>query len=68
MTKDLKVHGIEFCLEHCRIAKRLQKSWLILKTKQDFHGKLEHHKERIVAKGFIQKGGVNYNETFSLVL
>lgn len=39
----------------------------IYKTKKDFKGKIEGFKAKLVTKGFTQKEGTNYNETFSLV-
>ena len=39
----------------------------VFKTKCDSHGNLDCYKARLAAKGFTQKDGVNYKETFSPV-
>ena len=39
----------------------------VFKTKRDSHGNLERYMASLVAKGFIQKDDVNYEETFSPV-
>ena len=40
--------------------------WLFV-TKRDAKGKITRRKSRLVAKGFTQKDGIDYNETFSPV-
>ena len=39
----------------------------IFKTKRDSHGNVERYKACLVTKGFTQKEGIDYEETFSLV-
>ena len=37
------------------------------KTKHDSNGNIKWYKARLIAKGFGQKDGVDYNETFPSV-
>ena len=39
----------------------------IYKIKHGLDGSIEKYKARFMAKGFSQKEGINYEETFSLV-
>ena len=48
-------------------AKPISWKW-IFKTKRDSKGDVERYKARLVAKDFTQKEGIDYKETFSLVL
>ncbi|XP_025983779.1 uncharacterized protein LOC114404924 [Glycine soja] len=39
----------------------------VFKTKKDSEGNIERHKTRLAGKGFTQREGINYRETFSPV-
>jgi hypothetical protein len=39
----------------------------IYKTMQDAEGNMQKYKERLVARGFMQQPGIDFNETFAPV-
>jgi hypothetical protein len=54
-------------LEHIpKEAKTVGCKW-VYKTKHDSQGNIERFKTRLMTKGFTQREGINYNETFSPV-
>ena len=66
--RRVKIHRTKWYLGPCRISegcKRVGCKW-IFKTKCDSHDNLERYKVKLVAKGFTQRDGVDYKETFSL--
>ena len=46
--------------------KRVGCKW-VFKTKRDSNGNVKRHKARLVTKGFSQKDGIDYKETYSPV-
>ena len=60
-------NGVQDLVELAKGCKKVGCKW-IFKTKRDSHGNLEHYKTRLIAKGFTQKDGFEYKETFSPIL
>jgi len=64
--ENMKKHGV---LEwvHCPRGARLVRSKFTYKRKRDANGEIEKYKARMVARGFTQIYGVDFNETFAPV-
>ena len=65
--KSLMEHGTWELIELPRGRRAINCEW-IFHTKYDQHGNVERYKDWLVAKGFSQKSGVDYEETFSPVM
>jgi hypothetical protein len=65
--KSLKEHGVWDLVKLPEGRKTVGCKW-IFKVKQDADGNVERYKARLVAQGFSQKEGEDYDETFSPVV
>ena len=64
--KSMKTNGVWNLETIPKGAKTVGCKW-VYKTKHDSKGNIERFKARLVTKGFMQREGINYNETFSPV-
>lgn len=64
--KSMATNDVWGQVELPRNCKKNRYKW-IFKTKKDSEGKIERFKARLLAKGFTQKEGIDFNETFSHV-
>ncbi|RVX20652.1 Retrovirus-related Pol polyprotein from transposon TNT 1-94 [Vitis vinifera] len=62
--KSMKDNEVWDIVELPKGIKTIGCKW-IFKTKHDSKGNVERYKTRLVAKGYTQKEGINYKETFS---
>ena len=65
--KSIKINGVWDIETVPKGAKIVGYKW-VYKTKHDSKGNIERFKARLMAKGFTQREGIDYNEIFSLVL
>ena len=61
--KSMKDNGVWDLVELLKGIKPIGCKW-IFKTKWDSKGNVERYKARLVTKGFTQKEGIDYKETF----
>ena len=64
---SMKHNGVWDLIELPKGCKRVGCKW-VFKTKRESNGNLERYKPRLIAKGFTQKDGIEYKETFSPIL
>ena len=64
--KLMEDNGVWDLIELPKGSKPIGCKW-IFKTKRDSNGNVERYKARLVTKGFTQKEGIDYKETFSPV-
>jgi len=54
-------------IDRSKIGKKPLSARLVFRQKLDSEGKIEKHKVRLVARGFEQREGIDYDETFASV-
>ena len=64
--KSIKDNDVWDLIELPKGKKPIGSKW-VFKTKRDSKGNVEKYKAHFVTKGFTQREGINYKETFSLV-
>ena len=64
--RSMNTNGVQDLEAISKGAKTVGCKW-VYKTKHDFNENIERFKARLVAKGFMQREGIDYNETFFLV-
>ncbi|KAL0393280.1 UNVERIFIED_CONTAM: Retrovirus-related Pol polyprotein from transposon TNT 1-94 [Sesamum radiatum] len=64
--KSMKDNDVWELVQFPKDTKPIGCNWMF-KTKRDSKGNMERYKSRLVAKGYTQKEGVDYKETFSPV-
>jgi hypothetical protein len=64
--KSMSTNDVWYLVEIPKGAKTVGFKW-VYKTKQDSKGNIERFKERLMAKGFTQREGIDYTKIFSPV-
>ena len=64
--KSMSSNGVWDLEEIPKVAKTVGYKW-VYKIKYDSKGNIERFKTRLVAEGFTQREGIDYNEIFSPV-
>ena len=55
-------------INRSKIGKKPLSARLVFRQKLDSEGKIEKHKVRLVARGFEQREGIDYDETFAFIV
>jgi hypothetical protein len=64
--RSLREMGVYELVEKPQGVNLLKSKW-VLKIKRDQNKNIERHMARLVAKGFTQRAGIDYDETFAPV-
>jgi hypothetical protein len=65
-VKSLRAKGV-YCLVNCSLKMKVLSGKWVFKLKQDQDGTIIRFKARYVVKGFMQRFGVNYTNTYANV-
>ena len=65
--KSMKINQVWELVDPPKICKPIRNEW-ILNIKRKVDGTIERHKASLVAKEYTQQEGIDYEETFSLIV